>query len=300
MKDFIHKKALLGVIVLLVLLNVGIWYGVWKKEHPVLFVAFLDIGQGDSIFIRAPSGREMLVDGGSGAQVLRALSEVMPPWDRTIDVVVGTHPDADHIGGLSDVLSHYHVHYVFEPGLLSDTITYQAFTNAVEKEVTDGAVHAFLERGMQIDLGRGAVFTVLWPDGKPPEGTESNSASIVGRLSYKKAAVMLTGDAPQSVEKVIVGENAPSVLQSDILKLGHHGSKTSSSEVWLEAVAPSVAVVSAGENNRYGHPHQEVLDRLLSDAIPVVRTDKEGTLRYETIGETWLRKKNPLLGFLSW
>lgn len=259
---------------------------VFARDDGQLHVYFLDVGQGDAIYIRAPGGKDMLIDAGIGAVVLARLGEVMPWHDRSIDFVIATHPDADHIGGLPRVLSRYKVGLFVESGLGS--------RNAIDEEIRrllaeKGIRLAVARRGMVIDLGGDARFEVLFPD-RDPKGMKTNDASIVGILRHGDVAFMLTGDSPSSVEKHIVSMAATGTadlpgLKSDVLKAGHHGSKTSSSEAFVRAVDPRWAVVSAGCKNRYGHPHKDVIalfDRL---GIEALGTCERGTIEFRSDGE---------------
>ena len=276
------------VAILLLVVNSLVWSAVWRQSRGVLTVAFLDIGQGDAIYIEAPNGNQVLVDGGSGRQVLRALAAVMPFYDHSIDLVVGTHPDADHIGGLASVIERFAVGMVMESGLPSETNTYKSFRAAV------AAKHLrtiYARRGMRIWLDRAVYLDLLWPVASanqpldPARWKNTNDASIVGRLVYGTESFLLTGDAPIRIEQYLLNLDGRG-LESVVLKTGHHGSRTSSAPAFVAAVAPTEAVVSAGKNNRYGHPHQEVLDILTKAGATIFRTDERGTIVFETDGET--------------
>ena len=256
------------------------------RERGVLTVAFLDVGQGDAVFVEAPNGNQMLYDAGppTGA-VLRALGDMMPFWDRSIDVAVFSHPDMDHIGGFSDVFDRYKVAVVLEPGATSDSGAYGAAKSALSAE---GSVYFLARKGMTIDLGGGVEADILYPD-RDMSNMETNSASIVMRIRYGDTAFLVSGDLPKNIEEyevAVYGER----LHAQVLKLGHHGSRTSSSEVWLRAVNPDVAVVSAGRGNRYGHPHPDVIALLLRLRIPNFTTSSEGTIKFETNGKVISRK----------
>jgi competence protein ComEC len=248
-------------------------------------VSFLDVGQGDAIYIKTPEGVEMLVDGGVGPVVLRALASERLFFDRTIELMVATHPDLDHIGGLVDVLKRYQVTTILETENLNDTPAAKAYNTAVIKEEAN---RILVEAGQVIALSPSTQLQIFSPTGDETNW-ESNTASIVMRVVYGNTAVMLTGDAPSGIEEYLVSEYQGQ-LKSDILKLGHHGSKTSTSELFLEAVSPRYAVVSAGSDNRYGHPHQEVMDRVLARNIEVSQTGTHGTITYLSDGDkVWIK-----------
>lgn len=269
----------IGILALLIGVTIFIWYLALSETSHELTVAFLDIGQGDAIYIEGPNGNQVLVDGGADTKVLTRLGEVMPLGDRSIDVIVGTHPDKDHIGGLPDVLKRYDVSYVFEPGMANDTAAWDAFLQAIADE---HAEHIIARRGMEIDLGQGVMLSILFPD-KQVTGTETNAASIVARLAYRNVGVMLTGDAPQSVEDRLVMLDGGN-LKSDILKAGHHGSKTSSAPQFLDAVRPTYGIISAGKGNSYGHPHQQVISALTERKVNILSTIDRGTITFTSDG----------------
>jgi len=254
-----------------------VWYVVLYDEKRELTVAFLDIGQGDSIFIESPNGNQMLVDGGPNARVLRELGKLMPFYDRTLDIVLATHPDQDHIGGLPDVLKRYTVKNILRSGAQNDTNIFRALNEAVEDE---DAPTVLARRWMLIDFGDGVYAEVLSPD-RDVSHSDPNDASVVLHVIYGSTSFLLTGDAPQAVEHYLVSLDR-TMLQSDVLKAGHHGSKTSSSQLFLGFVSPEYGVISAGRDNRYGHPHQEVLDRFAALGIPIMSTATSGTIVFRS------------------
>ena len=245
-----------------------------------LSVSFLDVGQGDAILIQGPTGIQVLIDGGANQEVLRALGTRLPFYDRSIDAVIATHPDQDHIGGLRDVVVRYEVGYFFEPGVVSGTSAETALNTALEKR----EVHRVLARkGMRLLIGGGAYIDVLFPD-RDVSGLETNTASVIVRLVYDETEFLFTGDSPQSIEQFLVmtvGEG----LESDVLKVGHHGSKTSSAPAFIDTVRPQYAVISAGKDNKYGHPHKEVVTLFAERGIQVLQT-AEKSVRFTSNGQT--------------
>ncbi len=241
----------------------------------------LDIGQGDGLFIQSPAGTQIMFDGGPAHSILGPLSRVMSPFDKTIDAIVITNPDADHIGGFLDILKNYKVGKVFEPGTFNDSKTYQNLEAEIKRQ---NIPDILVKRGMRLDLGGGSVIDILFPDRDVSTWT-SNDGSVVARLSYGKTSVVLTGDATMLTEKIILGENSSTKLQSTILKAGHHGSRTSTSAPFVKAVAPAYAMISDGKNNKYGHPHKETLDTLTSFGVKVFRTDLLGTIVMNSDGQ---------------
>jgi competence protein ComEC len=248
----------------------------------ILTVAMLDIGQGDSIYVRAPDGHQMLIDGGPRGSLMKPLSDVVPYGTTSIDVLMITNADADHYAGYLDFLKTYEIGAVVEAGVPSKTKTYAEF-EALIKEKHIQEVNA--KKGMQIVLDEkdGVVFNVLYPD-RDVAGWKTNDASIMGRLVYGSRSVMFTGDAPSTTESLVIAGNPPGSLKSDILKVGHHGSRTSTSNAFIEAVSPIQAIISAGNNNRYGHPTPETLARLKAHNIPIFVTKDVGTITCTTDG----------------
>ncbi|MEX0930429.1 MAG: ComEC/Rec2 family competence protein [Candidatus Paceibacterota bacterium] len=271
------------VIVLGALMVVtGALYAVLLSEVPddTLTVAFLDVGQGDAVLIEAPNGNQILIDGGRGPKVMRGLGAMVPLWDRSLDVVVATHPDSDHIGGLVSVLERYSVAALLHSGSESESRIDDALLSSAEKE---GVVVTELRAGDTIRLSPRVHFDVLFPP-VDPSGMDPNDASLIGRLVYGDTAFLLSGDAPKAVEKYLAqtyGRN----LKSNVLKVGHHGSDTSSALVWIGWSDPEYAVISAGKDNSYGHPHEEVVERLERFDIKILETAKEGTIVFESDGE---------------
>jgi competence protein ComEC len=250
-------------------------------------VYILDVGQGDSFLIESGNGHQILIDGGRDTKVLTELQKVMSVWDKKIDVIVATHPDADHIGGLASVIDRYDVDLFLTSDVQTDTKT---FSNLFQK-ISDKKIPAYYVRyGMNISLDKNLPtnFKILFPD-RPTTNWETNSASIVGRLQIGDRSALFTGDSPISIEKFLV-KAMPHDIDVDILKLGHHGSKTSSSSEFLRATSPDLAIISAGVNNRYGHPHQIVLDNLEKLGIPYLSTQNESTITFETDGNKWFKK----------
>jgi len=278
---WLKKNFILILIGSLLAVNIFIWYAVVAESHGgELTIAFLDVGQGDAIFIEAPNGNQALVDGGSNKKVLRQLGGVMPFYDRSIDLVLATHPDKDHIGGLPDVLERYKIGVVIASDVESDTSIYNEF----EKIIDDKEIKKIFARtGQIIWLSDDAYIEILFPD-RSTIGMESNTASIVARLVYGNTEVLLTGDSPKSIEKYLTAQYGEK-LHSDVLKLGHHGSRTSTSEFFLSAVNPQFAIISAGVDNRYGHPHKEVTEMLKEFEIPSLATYKSGTVVIKSDGE---------------
>lgn len=262
--------ASVGVPVAVLITTAG--FALKADESPRLRVSFLDVGQGDAILIQTPSGDDVLIDGGPGRAVLRGLGEELAWHDRGIEMMILTHPDADHLFGLYDVLERYDVAHV----LTGAEPLPSGWGDAVERE---RAMTRVVSAGLVLDLGDGVTLEVISPLG----GADSsdNNASLVMRLVYGEVSFLLTADIEAEAEEALITSGA--VVQSTVLKVAHHGSKTSSTAAFLEAVAPSISVISAGANNQHGHPHAEVVDRL-DDYGPVLTTADSGSISIETDG----------------
>lgn len=289
MMSFRWKKQVMlfapsALVVILLILSFLVWSEILKAEQPRnLRIAFLDVGQGDAIFIESPTGTQILVDGGPDSSLLRELTNVMNPFDRTLDAIIVTNPDQDHFAGFIELLERYKVGKEFESGTKKTTLTYKAFESAL---VENGVQRLLAKRGMVFDLGGGAYLSVLYPD-RDVSDLSPNDGSIVMKLIYGKTSVLLMGDSTALVESRILSLGGSK--KADILKLGHHGSKTSSSENWVASVSPSQAIVSASCDNSYGHPSKVVVDRLLAHAVSYLWTCKEGTISFSSDGEVWQR-----------
>jgi len=275
----LHQKLRVGALLFLVGVNAFIFFALLHESRGEFLVAFLDIGQGDAIYLRSPSGRDMLIDGGPDKGVLAALGTVMPFYDRQIDVIITTHPDKDHIAGIGDVMSRYKVSYLLDPLIESDSPYYEA----IKKNANNNIVTAIkARRGMEIDLGRGVRVHIFFPD-RDVFGLETNTGSVIARVTYGGTSFLLTGDSPSAIEEYIVSQNGDA-LRSTVLKAGHHGSKTSSSPIFVSTVAPQYAVISAGRDNQYGHPHNDVIEIFKDNSAKVLSTAERGTIRFFSDG----------------
>lgn len=283
MSTSLPRPVLLFLVTMLLVGNGTVFvHAFGTPEQHRLSISFLDVGQGDAILVEGPSGIQMLIDGGKDRSVLRELPRVMGPLDRSIDVVVATHPDADHIGGLADVLGRYTVANLIESGREGESGVFAGFVDARDRE---NAPVVEARSSMRIHLGGGAYADILHPEDNVTKLRDTNDASVSMRIVYGKTEFMLTGDAPAWVEERLVTERG-SGLRSDLLKAGHHGSKTSTSAAFLAAVDPSIVVISAGKDNSYGHPHEEVLERIVDSGASYVSTAEEGTITYTSDGRT--------------
>lgn len=279
---------LLIVVAALLAINFAVWQTMLAEHSNRVRISVLDIGQGDSILVQGPTGIQMLIDGGPDHSVLRELPREMGLLDRSIDFMVETHPDKDHIAGLAYVLNDYAVSYFMSPGIPDKTQAFVAVNDAVAKE--PGIKTFTARRGMRIHLGGGAYADVLYPD-RDVSMLATNEGSTVLHIVYGKTSFMMTGDLPSDKEEYLVGLDAnDSELQSDVLKAGHHGSKNSSSDTWLAAVHPNIVAISAGKGNTYGHPNPEAIARIKNEGARIMSTIDSGTLDYISDGNTITEK----------
>ena len=264
-----------GVIALLV------WLAVLTLPDGRLHVTFLDVGSGDAILVTTPDGRQMLIDGGpSGSQLNWRLGQEMPFWDRSLDLVVNTHPDADHLDGLVSLLDRYRVGQV----IVTDVAGHSSLYREWEAQLAEAGLTPVIGRaGMQLALGDGLNAAVLNPGPAAAGEDEPNNHSVVMRLQLGRISFLLPGDIEEPVERrLVLGDTLPAAT---VLKSPHHGSKTSSSVPFLETVNPHIVVISVGRDNPYGHPSPEVLARYAEYGLPVLRTDEHGTIEFITDGE---------------
>ena len=262
-----------------------VWWGALQPENDHLRVSILDVGQGDAILIEAPSGTRVLIDGGpGGARVTQALGGEMSPSERRIDLMVLTHAQDDHVTGLVEVLERYEVGAVLWNGRAGETGAFQAWAEEVSRQ---GLPVSVAEAGQLLELGGGVHIEVLHPQPAQLEGTEDdlNNNAIVLRLVYGGVSFLLTGDIEVDGENAIL--EAGHDVSATVLKVAHHGSDGATTQPFLDAVSPSIAVVSAGAGNQFGHPSPSL--RLRLAGVPLLRTDANGTVRFETDGtRLWL------------
>ncbi len=248
-----------------------------ERSVPSSRVIFFDVGQGDAILVQLESGFDILIDGGPDSTLVQKLGERLPYFDRTIELLIVTHPDADHVNGLPEVARRYAIERVLWTGVKDELSTYQALQSILAEQHT---TELFARDGQRFDLP-GGTLDVLHPtellQGQSPE--DSNALSVVVRLALGSHHLLLTGDADLAAEESMVASS--SELQSDILKAGHHGSKSATGEAFLDAVQPAFAVISAGRENRYGHPHAEVINRLLRRGVSIRSTIERGDICFE-------------------
>jgi len=290
MPDFIRKTSGKWVVLSLVAAAIMVWLFAVTTQDNNLHVSFLDVGQGDAILIQK-GNQQVLIDGGPSPQAIGlGLGEKIPFWDRTIELVVLTHPSADHVTGLVEVLNRYNVKQVLYPDLAYASGIYDEWLRLVQEK---GTKCTLAQAGQQIDLGGGVALEVLNPPRPLLTDTESDidNNGIVLRLSMNEISFLLTADTMWETELELIHNRAN--LNSTVLKVGHHGSDTSTTPQFLAVVNPRIAVISVGADNEYGHPTDEVMTKLREKigVENIYRTDEDGTIEFITDGERiWVKK----------
>ena len=278
----------LFTLIFLAISVISIWYAVLQENHRGrMMIAFLDIGQGDAIYIQAPNGNDIIIDGGPGRNLLGQLAKVMPFYKRNVGAILVTNPDADHYSGFIDLLDRYQVGMDFEAGTISDTPTRHLFLHKLD----DHHIPVMIaKRGMKIVLDQkdGVYLSILFPD-RDVSSFATNDGSIIAKLVYGNTSVLLQGDASQKDELYLLKLDSIG-LKADILKVGHHGSKTSTAPAYVQAVGPEWAIISAGLNNRYGFPHQQTLDTLNASHVTILKTMGQGSIIFQSDGREFKEK----------
>jgi len=236
-----------------------------------LRVYFLNVGQGDAILLRTPTGEDILIDGGPDDSVLAELGKILPVWDTTLDLVVATHTDADHITGLVSVLKRYQIKEVLTPPPGRST----SISAAWQQAIMQGPIINYVDAADDYQWGDVSWDTLLPLSSIDIVSTDTNNTSIVAKLTYESNSLLLTGDMEAPAESLFM--QIYPALSAEILKVAHHGSKNSSNTLWLQMINPEIAVISVGKNS-YGHPSPDTLGRLQAVGADIYRTDQNGTI----------------------
>lgn len=256
-------------------------------------IVFLDVGQGDAILLTSGT-QQVLIDGGQGMAAVQRLGEEMPYFDRTVEVIISTHPDRDHLEGLLHVLERYEVELVLLPRVTHTSQLYHEWLTRLKRAAEHShTTYRFAWAGQKLTLDDLTV-ELLGPTQiaahTASRSGKTNNASVITRIENHGLSVLCTGDAEHPVERDVARRMSPSLLDVEVLKAGHHGSKTSTSEDLLAATTPSLVAISVGEN-RYGHPAPEVLERLRY--VQVLRTDQSGSIRFTHADDEWFLSCGP-------
>jgi len=292
-KEDLKKPFNNKVLVLLLIAAVAVWLAVASKPDNLLHIYFCDVGQGDAILIKTPQNEQILVDGGPDEKVLKCLSHALPFYDHDLDLVILTHPHADHLGGLIEVLRTYQIRKLIFWQIPYESADFQEFVDLVRrKNLPIWAVAA----GEVLALDQQTRAEVWFPLSKeelevlgapfdPYDGEDVNDSSIVFRLVCGNFEALLTGDAPEAAQQLLLEHGA--VGESDVLKVAHQGAKDGLNQDFLKKVKPRLAIISVGANNRYGHPSAETLEELKNAGVEVKRTDQDGTIEVVSDCKTW-------------
>lgn len=274
---FLLSKIKTILLVVLGLEVYTLYYLFGNLPDGLFHVYFLDVGQGDSTFIHTPCNNQIIIDGGPDDTVIYELAKIMPFFDRSIDLMVLSHPHADHLNGLLSIIERFTIDNVLISGVLSTDSAYLEFLETLD----DSEINVFIANADQTFAFCDVTLEVIYPltsiELKSYENL--NNSSVVMKVQYLDQEILMTGDIEQEVENKLLESGAD--LNSDILKSAHHGSKTSSGLEFLSKVKPEVAVVSAGKNNSYGHPHPETLKNLeISGVSKIYKTEQYGTIEF--------------------
>jgi len=277
-----NEKFIFFILGFLFLANFFAWFVVFDlRKHKFLEVNFFNVGQGDAILIETPTMHQILIDGGPSSKIIEKLSKEIPFWDRSIDLIILTHPEKDHLTGLLEVLKRYKVENVLWTGIVREIPEYKEWESLIER-----ANVKIAKAGQKISCKNCQWKIEIFYPFESLEGEkfeDSNNTSIISKLIFGKNSFLFTGDIYKDVEESLVLAS-PLDLKSNVLKVAHHGSKTSSSQKFLEKVLPEIAIISVGEN-KYGHPNEEVLEILKNYGIRVLRTDLDGDIKIISNGK---------------
>ena len=271
------RKLIYGLLLALFAVSLILAGIIFYSRNQNLKVIFLDVGQGDAILI-SEGNRQVLIDGGPGGKIImEKLGKFVPFWDRNIEIVIATHPDQDHIAGLVDTAKNYKIGRFIGNGVETDSQIYQKLKQIIqEKNISE------LEggKGMKIKWGDNVQVEILSPDGSQAKNNpkDTNAASIVSRLSFGDESFLFTGDISYDQEKELA--DGSQNVSAGYLKVSHHGSKYSTSQIFLDKIQPRTAIISVGADNRYGHPSPDVIARLEENRIEILRTDQDGDISY--------------------
>ena len=274
------KKNNLKKYVILILLLSSFFYTFFSYVQKNFFQVsnhnlrfhFIDVGQGDSSLIITPNGKTILIDAGDEAHAKKVVSYIREQGIEKLDLVIATHPDADHIGGMDKVIKNFDIGVFAMPDVSAKTNQYKQ----IQRELKAKKMKAIrLYQGDEVQIDDDIDFEILSPV-KGKKYDDTNEYSIVAKIVYKDTSFILMGDATMENEVDIIN-NVPDI-DIDVLKLGHHGSSTSSSDYFITKTSPKIAIISCGKNNKYGHPHQEVMRVLKKHGVTPYRTDEMGDI----------------------
>ncbi len=277
-----RKKAQILLIVILLVANFLVWSAYFLlRPGDKLAVTFFDVGQGDASYFETPNRYQVLVDGGPDNSILAKIGRELPFFDRTIDILIITHPDSDHLAGAVEVAKNYDIGLILMNGKKCATKICAEFDKIAKEKNIKIAV---AQTGQEIDFGNGIKMDIFLPNPAFAANSkdEDNNFSIIFRLAYEADSFLFMGDAEAKEEMDLIN-NWPD-LTAGVLKVGHHGSKNSTSQLFLEKIKPKFSVISAGAKNRYGHPHIETIEALKKIGSEIFRTDLRSDIKFISNG----------------
>lgn len=288
-KKFYIILLILGIVAILV--TVPVFWLTYAAPKD-LEVNFLDVGQGDSILIKTPFGQNILIDGGSDSTIIKRLGESLAWWDKRIDLMVLSHPHDDHVAGLIDVIKQYNVEQILYTGVIHTSPTYLEWLELIRERKIFLVI---IDRPQKISMGKNCYLDILYPQesllGK--EVNNLNNSSMVIKLVYGNTKFLFTGDVELEIEQQLIETQDFASLQADVFKAGHHGSDTSNSKEFLDAVSPKTVVIQVGKDNDFGHPSRRAIKRFERIGAMVYRNDLDGTIRIRSDGkEVYLEFNN--------
>lgn len=276
LQKFLYIFGIVALVIIIVLF--WLYYAPAKE----LSVSFLDVGQGDAILIQSPFGQNILIDGGPDDKVIAELSKELAWHDRTIDLMILTHPHDDHVNGLNFILDRFAVNKILYTGV---SHTAPGYIDWLEKIKAKKIPLLIVDRPQSINLGENCRLEIIYPFtsflGKATDNL--NNTSIVAKLIYQDTVILLTGDIEEEAEKEIIQKNTN--ISAQVMKAAHHGSNTSNTEDFLKAVKPNSVVISAGKDNQFNHPSRRVIKRLERSGVEIYRTDNDGTIKFVSNGK---------------
>jgi competence protein ComEC len=285
------KKFLLPIFLLIFLLILNFGTNIWleknKELQDILTIVFLDVGQGDSILIKTPNNKIVLIDGGPTSKTIRSLQNFISFHNKKIDLLIATHNDMDHIGGFPEIFDRFNVFYYADYGLEENGEVINLVKAKILNENLLGKIILRAGNKIILDQNRNITLEILWPV-TDFNSSDRNEHSVVMLLQYEDFKVLLTGDASIKIEEYLIYK-FEDILSSQVLKVGHHGSKTSTGELFLEKTNPEYVIISAGKNNKFNHPHPEVVQKITDRNILMLNTAEAGNIVFKTDGKSfWL------------
>ncbi|MBU0648314.1 hypothetical protein KJ855_03995 [Patescibacteria group bacterium] len=274
------ENKLIKPLLVLVFLNIVCWSHYYlHRQTPKNTITFFDIGQGDSFLIQTRHNTQILIDGGPDNTILSHLSDSIPFYDKTIELSILTHPHEDHLNGILYTNDYYRIEKTIFNKIPYDNSTFDSF----KKEITNQNISFSPgQAGQRIIIDNQYYLDILYPfnNYNANDSLDINDQSIALKLTSPHASILFLADLSSDIEQKLIDKYGD-LLDIDIIKIGHHGSKYSTSKLLLQTTTPDIAVISCGENNKYGHPHTETIDLLNQYHIKILRTDVEGNISFD-------------------